>query len=219
MPERTEFDISEYSFEQFVSFIFAHEPSSDWNKQPPWYFSLEVIYDPQKVCAYYLQLFRQPSFLPEQYSKAQLEEGFWAIHGGALDCAVSRVIWDTDLPFAAREECVRSMTDLFRLLFAAEPLETASNMWWDSLCYDWHCGVRLRERGGEDLRLQNVMFETLAVVLRLDSEHCQIAALHGLGHLHHPGTAALIHTFLAEHPTLTAETTDYALRAAKFQVQ
>jgi hypothetical protein len=110
------------------------------------------------------------------------------------------------------------MIDLFRLLFAIEPLETSSNMWWDSLCYEWHCGNRVRERGGEDLRMQNVMFETLAVIPRLDSEPCQIAALHGLGHLHHPGTAALVHTFIAEHPALTAETKQYALRAAKSQV-
>ena len=218
MAEREQFDISEYSFEQFVSFIFAHEPSADWNKRKPWYLRLEVTYDPRKVCARYVRLFRQPSFLRERFSKAQLEEGFWAIHGGALHCAVSRVIWDTDVPFAEREECVRSMQGLFSLLFATEPLETSSNMWWDSLCYDWHSGNRDRERGGEDLRMQNIMFETLAAVLRLDSESCQVAALHGLGHLNHPGTAALVHTFIAEHPALTAQTKEYALRAAKFDV-
>jgi hypothetical protein len=218
MDEREQFDVSEYSFDEFVSFIFAHEPSADWTIQKPWHFSVEVIYDPQRVCAYYVQLFRQPSFLLERFSKAQLEEGFWAIHGGALDCAVSRVIWDTDLPFAAREECVRSMIDLFRLFFATEPLETSSNMWWDSLCYAWHCGNRNRERGGEDRRMQDVMFEALSAILRLDSEPCQIAALHGLGHLHHPGTAALVYTFIAERPALAAETKEYALHAAKFQV-
>jgi hypothetical protein len=218
MTEWTEFDISEYSFDEFVAFVFAHEPSADWRKQKPWFFSLEVTYDPQKICAYYVKLFRQPSFLLERFSKAQLDEGFWAIQGNAPFCGVSRVIWDTDVPFAAREECVRSMIDLFRLFFATVPLETSSNMWWDSLCYDWHCRIRDRERGGEDLRMQDVMFETLAVILRLDSEPCQIAALHGLGHLHHPGTAALVHTFIAEHPALSAETKEYALRAAKFQV-
>jgi hypothetical protein len=218
VKELEQFDVSEYSFDQFVSFIFAHEPSADVRKQEPWYFSLEVMYEPQKVCAYDAQLFRQPSLLLERFSKAQLEEGFWAIHGGALDCAVSRAICNTDVPFAAREECVRSIIDLFGLFFATEPLESSSNMWWDSLCYDWNCGIRDRERGGEDLRMQNVMFETLAVILRLDSEPCQIAALNGLGHLHHPATAALVHTFIAEHPALTAETKEYALRAAKFQV-
>lgn len=218
MADFIELDISEYSFDEFVAFIFAHEPPADWRKQKRWYFSLEVTYDPQKLCAYYVQLFRQPLFLLERFSKAQLEEGFSAIHGATMHFAVSRVIWDTDVPFAAREECVRSMFDLFKLFFAAEPLESASNMWWDSLCYDWHCRIRDRERGGEDLRMQDVMFETLAVILRLDSEPCQIAALHGLGHLHHPGTAALVHTFIAEHPALSAETKEYALRAAKFDV-
>jgi hypothetical protein len=62
------------------------------------------------------------------------------------------------------------------------------------------------------------MFQTLAVVLRLDSESSQVAARHGLGHLHHPGTAALVHTFVAEHPAPTAQTKEYAHRAAKFDV-
>jgi hypothetical protein len=218
MEEREQLDISEYSYDEFILFLFAHEVSHDWKKQKPWYWRVDVAYDPQTICAYYIQLFRQPAFLLERFSKAELEQGFWAVHGPNLDCAVSRVIWDTDLPFAAREECVRSMADLFKQLFATEPLETTSNMWWDSLCYDWECGIRDRERGGEDLRMQNVMFETLSIILRLDSEFCQMASLHGLGHLHHPGTATLVHTFIAEHPALTAETKEYALRAAKFDV-
>jgi hypothetical protein len=218
VEERKEFDVSEYSFEEFVSFIFAHEPSADWNKQPPWYWSTDVLYDPFKACDYYVQLFRQPLFLLERFSRAQLDQGFWAVHGPNLDCAVSQVIWDTDLPFPMREKCVRSMADLFSLLFADGVLRESSWMWWDSLCYDWGCGIRDRERGGEDLRMQNVMFETLGVILRLDSEPCQIASLHGLGHLHHPGTAALVHTFIAEHPALTTETKEYAHRAANFDV-
>jgi hypothetical protein len=219
VEELEQFDISEYSFDEFVAFIFAHEPSADWKKQQPWFFSLEVICDPQKICAYYVKLFRQPLFLLERFSKTQLDEGFWAIQGYApYSCGVGRVIWDTDVPFAAREECVRSTADLFRVLLAGGLLPDTSWMWWDSLCFAWHCGIRDRERGGEDLRMQDVMFETLAVILRLDSEPCQIAALHGLGHLHNPGTVALVHAFIAEHPTLSAETKEYALRAAKFDV-
>jgi hypothetical protein len=214
VEELEQFDVSDYSFDEFISFLFAHDAPQDSNKRDPWYFSLEVTYDPQKVCAHYIQLFRQPSFLRDRFSKDQLDQGFWAVHGGALDCAVSRVLWDTDVPFAAREDSVRSMADLFRLLFAGGLVRDTSGMWWDSMCYDWQCGIRDRERGGEDLRMQDVMFETLAVILRLDSEPCQIAALHGLGHLHHPEPTALVHTFIAEHPALTAETKEYALRAA-----
>jgi hypothetical protein len=92
------------------------------------------------------------------------------------------------------------MADLFRILFATEPLDTSVQMWWDILCYDWHCGNRKRERerGGEDERMQDVIFQTLTAILALDSGICQRAALHGLGHLHHPETENLIQRYIAE---------------------
>jgi hypothetical protein len=49
------------------------------------------------------------------------------------------------------------------------------------------------------------IFETLTKVLAIDSWICQGAALHGLGHLHHPGTKELIERFVNERPTLTQE--------------
>jgi len=110
------------------------------------------------------------------------------------------------------------MADLFKRLFATEPFDTSVQMWWDSLCYDCHCGNRKRERGGEDLELQNEFFETLAKVLAIGSWICQGAALHGLGHLHHPQTKKLIERFVDEHPTLTQEQKAYALAAANFEV-
>jgi hypothetical protein len=107
---------------------------------------------------------------------------------------------------------------LFRDLFAKGPLDTSVGMWWDSLCYDWHCGNRKRERGGEDSELQDVFFETLSRVLAIDSLACQRAALHGLGHLHHPQTNELIEGFIGEHPDLTQSQLDYARAAARFKV-
>jgi len=91
-------------------------------------------------------------------------------------------------------------------------------MWWDALCYDWHCGNKKRERGGEDRSMQDVMFETLRSILAQDSEICHGAALHGLGHLHHPDTKQLIDVYLTQHPALKKEWRDYALAAARFEV-
>ncbi len=217
-------DISEYSFEGFVEFLFARgvqpiEDQSNVKKWDPWYKHAEVAFDPQRTCEYYVRLFRQPAFLLERFSKAQLEEAFWAIQSPNLECSAWRILLDSDLPSAAKEECVRSMADLFQYLFAADPLDSSAEMWWDSLCYDWHGGNRERERGGEDLSLQDVMFQTLAKILDLDSEPCQQAALHGLGHLHHPDTEQLILQFLERHPLLSDEQRAYALAAAKFDVQ
>jgi hypothetical protein len=213
-------DISRYSFDEFVSFLFDRDwPPTTIVKFDPWYWHTEVAYTPDLICSYYMRLFQQPQFLLERFSKLQLEEGFWAIQVDNLDCSASRIIWHPELSFAVREECVRAMADLFRNLFATEPLDSSVQMWWDSLCYDWHCGNKKRERGGEDERMQDVIFQTVTTILSIDSDICQKAALHGLGHLHHPQTETLIARYIAEHPTLTEEQVEYALAAAKFEVQ
>jgi hypothetical protein len=211
-------DISHYSFDEFISFLFDRDVPPKTAKRDHWYWQTGVTYTPDLICSYYLRLFRQPHFLLERFSKPQLEQALWAIQVINLDCSAFQIIWHPDLPFATREECVRAMADLFKNFFTAEPLDSGY-MWWDSLCYDWHCGNRAREWGGEDELMQDVMFQTITAILALDSDLCQRAALHGLGHLHHPETENLIQRYIAEHPTLTKEQLEYALAAAKFEVQ
>ena len=218
MESPTQVDLTSFTFDEFVSFLFDHDVPPESEKYDPWYFHVEVEFDFKKICAYYVQLFRQPEFLLSRFTKPQLEEGFWAIQGPNLDCSISQIIGGTDKPISIREECISSMPDLFERLFAREPLETSVQMWWDSLCFDWHSGNRIRERGGEDLELQNMFFEALAKVLAIDSWTCQGAALHGLGHLHHPDSMELIERYIEEHPSLTQEQKTYALAAARFEV-
>ena len=218
MKARTRHDITQHSFEEFVAFLFDRSVSSKAEGQDPWYWNVDVTFDSDRIRGYYVRLFHGPKFLLEQFSKEQLEQGFWAIQSCNLSCSVSELIWDTGLTFAAREECVRSMLDLFTQLFTAEPLETSVQMWWDSLCYDWHCGNRKRERGGEDAAMQDVMFQTLSSLLAVDSDICQGAALHGLGHLHHPGTEQVVQRYLRERTSLSREWKEYALAAARFEV-
>ena len=216
MEPQTEIDITNYSFDEFVSFVFSHDVAPEHETQ--WYWKMpDVVFAPQQICAYYMRLFREPEFLLEQFSRPQLEEGFWAIFGGP-DWALQHLLWEPKIPFPERAECVRAMFDLFSRFFAIEPLEGACMMWWDGICYDWHCGNRVRERGGEDLEMQDVMFETIAAILFLDSAHCQKAALHGLGHLHHPETEVLVQRYLAAHPSLAESEKEYALAAARFRV-
>lgn len=211
-------DLTSVSFDEFVSFLFDHDVPPESEKYDPWYFHVEVEFDAKRICAYYVQMFRRPEFLLSRFTKPQLEQGFWAIQGPNLECSVSRIILDSGQPLFIREECIASMVDLFERLFAGEPLDSSAQMWWDSLCFDWDCDVRNRERGGEDLELQDIFFRTLAKVLAIDSWTCQAAALHGLGHLHHPNTRELIDRFLDGHPSLTQEQKAYALAAANFDV-
>jgi hypothetical protein len=216
MESPTDFDITNYSFDEFISFVFAHEVAAE--RETDWYWKgPDVTFAPQQVCAYYVRLFRNPEFLLERFSKPQLEQGFWAIFGG-IDWGLGKLLWETEIPFSQRKECVTAMFDLFSRFFATEPLEGSCFMWWDALCYDWHCRLRVRERGGEDLEMQDVMFQTIAAILFLDSPHCQKAALHGLGHLHHPETQTLVQRYIETHPSLTEPEKEYALAAAKFDV-
>lgn len=216
MESSADFDITQYSFDEFVSFVFAHDVAAEHEKQ--WYWKIpDVEFAPHKICKYYVRLFRKPEFLLERFSKPQLEQGFWAIFSG-IDWGLEKLLWETEIPFPQRTECVRAMLDLFSRFFATEPLVNSCFMWWDGICYDWHCGLRVRERGGEDLEMQDVMFQTISAILFLDSQNCQKAALHGLGHLHHPETQTLVQRYIEAHPSLTEPEKEYALAAAKFEV-
>jgi hypothetical protein len=62
------------------------------------------------------------------------------------------------------------------------------------------------------------MFATLGKILAVPSESCQTAALHGLGHLHHPDTNELVQSYLATNPSITPDLREYALAAAQFRV-
>ena len=213
MEGHSQYDLRGASFDQFVDFLFDHEVAPR-----DWYAHVEVEYDPYRVVSCYTRLFTSSRFLLSRFSKDQLEQGFWAVHGPVLDCSVSNIIWDQEVPFDIRERCVRAMYRLFADLFAEEPLNSAANMWWDSLAYAWHCGNRTRAKGGEDRLMQDVMFETLARILEIPSEPCQVAALHGLGHLHHPDTDGLIQGFLGKNGSLAPKLREYALAAARFEV-
>ncbi len=212
-------DLTNSAFDDFVAFLFDRDVSLASGGRNYWYWHVEVEFNAKIIGAYYVQLFSQPEFLLTRFTKPQLEKGFWAIQGPNLDCSVSRIIDDSDLPLSVREEYIRSMADLFKRLFATEPFDSSVQMWWDSLCYDWHCGNRNRESGGEDLELEDIFFQTLAEVLAIDSWICQGSALHGLGHLHHPKTKELIERFIDEHPSLMEEQSAYALAAARFELE
>jgi hypothetical protein len=217
-PESEFLDLKSISFDEFVSLIFERDVSAEHAKFDPPFCNVEPEIDAQKMCSYYVQLFQKPEFLLSRFTKQELEEGFWEIMGYTHDWSLGNLIDYSDAPLSIRKKCIESMAVLFERFFANESLDTSVHMWWDSRCYSWHCGNRKRERGGEDLELQDIYFQTLGKVLAIDSWICQGAALHGLGHLHHPDTADLISRYIDAHPSLTEEQIAYAKAAAKFEV-
>src|SRR5262245_6527808 len=130
-------DLTGISFDDFVSLIFT--PSEQVNPDTPLF-----QIDAKKFCAYYVQLFRNPEFLLSRFTKQELEQGFWDIMGYTHDWSLGELIEYSDAPLSIRKDCIESMAVLFERLFANEPLDTSVHMWWDSLCYSWHCGNRKR---------------------------------------------------------------------------
>jgi len=222
MDRYRQYDIRAASFDEFIEFLFDHDvvpiPRHSTGEPEPWYWHVMVTFDAVRIAGYYIGLFRDPRFLISRFSPKHLEQGFWAVQSGNLDCSVGNLIWHKGAPLEIRESCVRTMFHLFEKLFSNVPFETASNMWWDSLAYDWHCGNRSRANGGEDQFMQDVMFETLERILGLNSIECQTAALHGLGHLHHPKTNDLIERYIEQRGPIERGLRDYAWAAARFEV-
>jgi hypothetical protein len=213
------YDLRGWAFDDFIDFIFNRPvpPQTPGTRANPWYYDCSVNFDEGELIGYYIRLFSDPRFLAKRFSDEQLEAGFWAIHGSAFDAAADHLTFEQRVPFPERERFVRSMYHLYADLFSNHPLDTAPYMWWDSFAYDWHTGARARERGGEDLKMQDVMCETLQRILALPHEHCQVAALHGLNHLHHPDTGSLINAFLERNQQASDGLKEYAVQAAKFQ--
>ena len=74
-------------------------------------------------------------------------------------------------------------------------------MWWDLL------------RGApqdEYLELTEFYFHAMGEILQLPYLQAQGSALHGLGHLEHPGKPELIKNFLKQHPCLDEDYVEYA---------
>lgn len=219
MDDSNPIDLTHISFDEFVTFLFDRDVPPESEKRDPWYCHVELgEFSAHRICEYYVRLFRSPEFLFTRFSKLQLDQGFWAMQGPNLGCSAYHVVHEAPLPISEREMCIRAMGDLFQLLFSNESLQWSVSMWWDSMCYDWHCGIRDRAKGGEDEKLQDICFETLKKILSLESDICQEAALHGLGHFHHPATPRLIESYLSQRPSLPKERRDYALAAARFDV-
>jgi hypothetical protein len=108
-----EIDIRGFSFDEFVAFVFDRDVSTESKGKDYWYWHVEVNFDAARIVGYYQKLFERPEFLLERFSRTQLEEGFWAVHGPNLDCAVSQIIDDDELPLSIRKACIRSMTEFF----------------------------------------------------------------------------------------------------------
>ena len=177
-------DVSRLTYDEWVNFVFDHPVQEAFSDRPmdeePWHFQDEWRYEvsaPERVLEYLGRLFRDPAFLTERFSAAQIDQGFWFIPGpsGFMGLILHQgIAWDK------RRTAIHSIADLFELLFAKINLRTACYMWWDSLIT--YCAW-----DGRDVISDRVVLrEIIAVIARLSansSEEVQRSCEHGVEHL------------------------------------
>jgi hypothetical protein len=205
-------DLRGRDLEGVTDFIFGHLVPEDPNSKG-WYWDVDPTFDPREQVTHLTAIFRNAADLRARYSPGQLEQGFWYLISGA-DGGLSDLLWNSAVPWDARAELIDATVALYRDLFAIDPLDTSSHMFWDGIAYDYGL-TRNPETNAEDRRVQDAMFDALLQILGLDSLPCKRAALHGLGHLRHRETEKAIKDFLARNPSLSEKDRAYALACAR----
>lgn len=121
--------------------------------------------------------------------------GLWRIASEPLWLDLEFLGPTAEIPLKLQIELVRSakqvtlgIPDLIR---PDEPMETGYFMWWDLLQNFEH---------GPDVR--DAFLEVLSDLVHHEDKHVQVAALHGLGHLEHPGRIAVVDDFIRRNPDL-----------------
>lgn len=198
-----ETDLSDFSYEEWVAFFFAHgvDVYGDlWDK-----YDLSVQpRQPERLIAHLTRLCQEFSTLPTLYSWGQINQGVWAVlsHPGGMAEALMR----PNAPLELRLECVRAMyhvyADAIAHLEPALPMENGFYMWWeligDCFCLSaGHGGDRpFLPKDADARQMHDTILSTLVRVLQLGEERCASAALHGLGHLHHPDGAGIVQEYI-----------------------
>ena len=208
------------TFERWVEAVFEHPLC-----KPEWYWDgdFDERWNALGLCdaltvEYLTRLFLAPDQL-KRYSLEQVAQAIWFLVGesspGQSVCALLK----SDVLLEQRIGCVRAITNFFRVFIAAaapgaaeiqkNPFHIACYMWWDM--FPTYGG----SNAGEP-KLHSACLETMAEILTLSSELCQLSALHGLNHwhLHHAEKVeALVDEFLQQAHGLTPGIIEYAAAA------
>jgi hypothetical protein len=179
-----------------------------------WHEDAEFDVDYSVLADLYVCLFTEPEFLLARFTLEQLDAGFGAMINCNYQLAVSELVWDRTVPIEKREGLIASMVQLYARFFRRQSFVYSTYMWWDVIAYSFECGNAIRGRSQEETRLQDAMFISLVQILTIDSPECQEAALHGIGHLHHPEGERAIEFFIESTPGISRELHAYAAQAA-----
>lgn len=195
-------DLRNASFDEWLNAVFNHAARAGRRRDvhKAWYMSqdVEFIVDPARQIRFLTQLFEAPEILPQRYSTEQIEEGFWFMFSAIGKEWFRDALWNSEVPWAAREACIQAVPTLYERLFTREEdADGVAWMLWDLIAFDYDCGNRDPAASEEDRRVQDAMLDAMRrMLLGSDSSLAQSAALHGLFHLNHRNGPELIRHYL-----------------------
>jgi len=204
------FDLSHLTYDEFVNFFFEHDMVTEekWYHDPELFdfdnFIGEGASSPQTVVEHMTHLFTQFDHEVSKFSPGQVNAGIWAMF--SIDpFHLQRYLWLPSIPLTQRLACIRSMYNVYADHVAksrAHVMENCFDMWWDLVAGGFWQDLPnikpgdIKALNEEQNTLLDTMFETLSKILALPDERTQGYALHGLGHLHHPGVRQIVQRYL-----------------------
>jgi len=209
------FDLSKLSFDEFVSLFFDHDiATEEYRYKGPDFanindFDDEGVNSPAVVVEHMTRLFTNFANVVSKFSLPQINSAVWAMFTyGAF--RLQKHLWLSSVPLTQRINCVRSMYFVYSDFVAKSTvpvMENCFDMWWDFVGQGfWEQllieNVKEGDVGAlneEQKTLLDALLETLTRILALPDKRTQGYALHGLGHLHHPGVRETVQRFLDDH--------------------
>jgi hypothetical protein len=213
------------TFDQWLHAAFDHPV-----RKREWYWDedFDTYWDRLEISGavtveYMTRLFLAPDQL-KRYSLEQVAQGIWFLIGESSPGESAYALLSSEVPLNPRVDCVRAMPNFFRMFVAPvapgkaneqkDDFQGVCYMWWD--IFPTHGGpIYGNETGGEP-ELHLACLNTMAEILSIPSELCQLSALHGLNHWHRQygeKVEEIVDSFLQKTPGLTTRIIEYAGKA------
>jgi hypothetical protein len=203
----TDHNLDTLTFEDWINFAFNHPPKSDpkekpWHQLDEWRSSYEDSLGQLENC---IHLFENTSLIEKNYTWEQIDEGLWFL----LFDIIEYLVYDEKIPLLNRKKLIESMVALYEKLFSKNPIFLTGWMWWDAICYNYYVRKGIAENEDYE-KIREIIFLILKRIIKIDCLKCQVAALHGFGHLMHKDTKLVVEEYLKEHISLSKKIIDYA---------
>jgi len=209
------------TYEQFLEFVFDHYPEEEVDDKWYWKLEDEVQIAPRRAIEFMTRMFIESAQLLESYTPIQIAEGLNYLFGAGGHVPFRDQFWTPDVPWPERRKCILAIPRVYEVVLEGDPdgVGGCAYMLWDSIAYDYYCDNRDPGKNPEDARVQDAMLEALRMMLRSNHPETQRGALHGLGHLCHRESNAVIREFLSSERALEPDVRTYGAQVLEGHFQ